>query len=207
MKITILNGNPDAENQSFEGYLAQLSKGLTANGHQVTLLELKDVDIRYCNGCFGCWMKKPGECVIDDDRLEVCRSVINSDFTLWVAPLKMGYPSALLKKIMDKSIPLIHPYPAIVNNGAHHRARYDHYPQLGLLLQRESGIDETDLGIVTQMFSRTALNFKSRLAFAMLTDQPVDQVANAIVHPPESEMTFEAQPGPTGGVRITPPGV
>jgi hypothetical protein len=34
MKITILNGNPDGENQTFEGYLARLTKALTADGPQ-----------------------------------------------------------------------------------------------------------------------------------------------------------------------------
>lgn len=23
--------------------------------------------IEYCRGCFGCWVKKPGECILNDD--------------------------------------------------------------------------------------------------------------------------------------------
>jgi multimeric flavodoxin WrbA len=206
MKISILNGNPDIVNQSFEGYIARLSRTLTAGGHQVTVLDLRDMDIRYCIGCFGCWVKKPGECLVADDAPEVCRAVINSDFMLWAAPLKMGYPGALLKKMMDKTIPLIHPYFAVVNNEAHHRARYEHYPLVGLLLEKELDTDESDIRIVTQMFCRTALNYKSRLVFALTTDQPVEQVAESINHPSKTRVTYTVCPGVTSGVRVSPPG-
>ena len=54
MKITILNGNPDAENSAFDGYLARLSDVLTSDQHEVTILELKEMDIKYCTGCWGC---------------------------------------------------------------------------------------------------------------------------------------------------------
>ena len=66
MKITILNGNPNAHNHGFETYLAQLSQILTAEQHQVTQVNIRDLQISYCIGCFGCWVKKPGECVTAD---------------------------------------------------------------------------------------------------------------------------------------------
>jgi len=109
MKVTILNGNPDHQNIAFDAYLDQLTKNLIADQHQVTRLNLRDMDIHYCIGCFGCWVKTPGECRSADESQVVCRAVISSDFTLWASPLHMGFPSASLKKVMDKSIPLIHP--------------------------------------------------------------------------------------------------
>ena len=135
MRITILNGNPDADKAAFDGYLARLSDALTSDQHEVTILELREMDIKYCTGCWGCWVKTPGECVAADDSHGVCRAVINSDFALWASPVIMGFYSALLKKVTDKFIPLVHPY-AVVNQGeAHHLARYDNYPLMGLLLE------------------------------------------------------------------------
>jgi multimeric flavodoxin WrbA len=61
MHITILNGNPDAANTSFDDYVARLTDALTVSRHSVTLLTLRDMDIRYCIGCFGCWVKRPGQ--------------------------------------------------------------------------------------------------------------------------------------------------
>jgi multimeric flavodoxin WrbA len=56
MKITILNGNPDGQDAQFEGYLAQLVERLEDQQHQVTMLNLRQIDLRYCVGCFGCWV-------------------------------------------------------------------------------------------------------------------------------------------------------
>ena len=134
MNITILNGNPDERSQEFDRYLTNLIDTLQAHGHSITAFTLREMDIRSCNGCFGCWIKTPGECFSPDDGHLIRQAVIRSDFTLWASPLRMGFPSACLKMIMDKSIPLIHPYFVVENNEAHHRPRYGHYPRLGLLL-------------------------------------------------------------------------
>jgi hypothetical protein len=59
-------------------------------------------------------------------------------FVLWAAPLKMGFPSSLLKMALDKHLPLIHPYMLVDHGEAHHRKRYAHYPRIGLLLEKEA---------------------------------------------------------------------
>ena len=205
LNICILNGNSDPQNQPFEDYLSKVSRILAQDQHRVTILTLRDMDLRYCTGCFGCWVKTPGECVTADNGPQVCRTMIRSDFTLWAAPVHMGYPSALLKKVMDKSIPLIHPYFTVDQNEAHHRTRYARYPRLGLLLEKEASTDAADLEIITQMFRRTAINMKSHLAFSRLTDQPAEELARAIL---SAESQFPRQVTrvlPTQGVKIDPP--
>ena len=205
MKITILNGNANRQNNAFDAYLDRLTAALMADRHQVIRLDLRDMDIQYCIGCFGCWVKTPGECRLADESEQVCRAVIDSDFTLWASPLNMGFPSALLKKVMDKSIPLIHPYFVVDHNEAHHRARYARYPRLGLLLEKEADTERDDLHIVTDIFSRTALNLKSRLDFVQLTDQPVEALAAAITTASRPVTKFEERIAATQGVQVTPP--
>ena len=100
MNIVILDGNPDSQNNAFEAYIADLVNALRAKQHEAAVLPLREMDIKYCTGCFGCWVKTPGQCVVRDDSHTVCRAMINSDFTLWAAPLRMGFLSALLKKVM-----------------------------------------------------------------------------------------------------------
>jgi multimeric flavodoxin WrbA len=180
MKVTILNGNPDAGNTTFDAYLERLIEALAAAQHQATTLTLRDMDIKYCTGCWGCWVKTPGECVARDDSADVCRAVINADFVLLASPVTMGLPSALLKKTVEKFLPLIHPYIAVVQGEAHHKARYDEYPLLGLLLEKGPETDNADVQIIADIFSRTALNFKTQLAFAELTSTSADAVAEAI---------------------------
>ena len=78
MKITILNGNPEKENNAFDDYLKDLSDSLESSGHEVTTFTIRDLDIRYCIGCFGCWVKTPGECSAAASSIY---NAINSDIT------------------------------------------------------------------------------------------------------------------------------
>ena len=41
-------------------------------------------------GCFGCWVKTPGECVIKDPMADINRSVVNSDVAVYLAPVVFG---------------------------------------------------------------------------------------------------------------------
>jgi len=205
MKIIIMNGNGNPQNQGFDEYVNRLRAALTAEQHTVTSFTLRDMDIKFCTGCFGCWVKTPGECVVKDASHDVCRAVINSDFLLWAAPLRMGFPDAASKKMMDKSIPLIHPYFVVDHGEAHHRPRYEHYPRIGLLLEKEADTDAEDLRIVSDILSRTVLNMKSRLEFSFTTEQPVDAVTRAIITPTADGVPFDRHLLPLPGVRITPP--
>lgn len=203
MKITILNGNPVSS--SFDSYLVQIKSRLEIEGHTATCLELRDLPLRYCVGCWGCWVKTPGECVARDASLEMDRAVINADFVLWAAPLKMGFPAALLKMANDKHLPLIHPYTVVDQGESHHLKRYAHYPRLGLLVEKEVTTDERDLQIVTDIYCRTALNFKTRLEFSLTTETPADEVADRIAVQNVRPLPLPARLTPTEGGIIHPP--
>ncbi len=118
MKITILNGS--SEPSGFDAYLAHLENALETGGHHVALINLRELKLRFCVGCFNCWVKTPGECAVRDASLDIDRAVINSDFFLCAAPLKMGFPDTLLKMAMDKMIPLLLPYDDVAYGEAHH---------------------------------------------------------------------------------------
>jgi multimeric flavodoxin WrbA len=180
VQITILNGNPDAENAQFDGYLKELSDLLESNKHTVTTFKLRDMDIRYCIGCFGCWVKTPGECFVADGSGDICREYIKSDLVLFASPVIMGFTSALLKKAHEKLLPIIHPYVELVQGEAHHLARYDKYPLMALLLEKGKDTDEEDIEIISDIYRRDTINLKTSFSFTKLTDNPAEEVANEI---------------------------
>ena len=180
MKVVILNGNPDADDRAFDDYLERLSAALTSDGHGVTVFTLREMEIQYCTGCFGCWVKTPGECVVADESRDVRRAAIHADLVLWASPVIMGFYSALLKKAADKYIPLLHPYIVVDQGEAHHLARYDRYPLAGLLLGKGPDTDDEDIAVIADIHRRTALNFKTTVPFVKLTDDPVEEVAREI---------------------------
>jgi len=182
MKITILNGNPDPDNQKFDDYLNNLIKFLELSDNSVVDFKLREMKIRHCRGCFGCWVKTPGQCIYKDDSNDICREYINSDFILFASPLVMGFTSAVLKIAMDKLIPVLHPYIELVDNKeCHHEKRYDkEYPFIGLLIEREDDTNSEDIEIVSDIYVRFAIDFKTSLSFVKQTDIPVQEVSNEI---------------------------
>jgi multimeric flavodoxin WrbA len=180
MKITILNGNPNTDNVKFDNYLKELSDLLKTSKHEVTILQLRDIDVRFCIGCWDCWLKTPGECFVADGSRDICREYINSDLVLFASPVIMGFTSALLKKAHEKLLPLLLPYFELVQNEIHHVARYDKYPLMALLLEKGKDTDEEDIEIISDIYRRDAINFKTSFSFTKLTSNPVEEVSNEI---------------------------
>ena len=180
MKVCVLNGNPNAENTGFDEYLSELKDRLEEKGHVVDLLMLRDMDFRYCVGCFGCWVKTPGRCVTPDASHDTGRRVINSDMLLLASPLSMGFVSSVLKKAQDKFIGLLLPYIELVEGECHHIRRYEHGPYMGVLVEREADTDEEDLEITKDIYERSSLNLKTTLRLFETTERPAVEVADAI---------------------------
>jgi multimeric flavodoxin WrbA len=180
MKVTILNGNPDASNTIFDDYLKKLSEILSSESNQVIIFTLRDMDIKYCRGCWGCWVKTPGECLVEDDTREIRCKFIPSDLVLFASPVRMGFTSALLKRAHERLLPLIHPYLELVDGEVHHIARYDKYPLMALLLEKGEDVDEEDIKIISDIYRRDAINFKTSFCFTKSTSDPLEEVANEI---------------------------
>lgn len=185
MKITILDGNSRAENSIYDDCLEELTESLIASTHTVATLQLRNMDIHYCTGCFGCWVKTPGECALNDDSSDLCREYINSDLVLFASPVIMGFPSALLKKAQEKLICLILPYFELVKNElhhyeVHHSSRYDRYPLIGLLLEKGNDTDSEDIKIISDIYMRLAINFKTSFIFTRILERPVEEIVHEI---------------------------
>ena len=180
MRITLLDGDIAQSGAEFKPYLDTLEKALCDNNCQVTRFRLSEMKIAYCTGCFGCWLKKPGQCVIDDDAGAVRRAMINSDLVLFCSPVSMGMISSALKKTLDRMIGLVLPFMEFVQGELHHRRRYEQYPKLGLILGKYGDTDDEDIQIIEQSFRRLAINFHSTLKVSRLAGAPVAEVVNEI---------------------------
>ena len=85
-----------------------------------------DVEIlHHCIGCFGCWVKTPGECVIKDSYMNMGQQLGKSQELILISKLTYCGVSPFVKNVLDRSIPYISPNFRIVNNEMHHKRRYD----------------------------------------------------------------------------------
>lgn len=180
MKITILNGNHSSGSKKFDTYLNKLVQALAREGHEIEKLDLKNMKINHCLGCWDCWVKTPGKCVIKDDTYNICRASINADFLIFASPVMVGFISSLLKRTMDRLIPLIHPYQSVRHGESHHIERYAKYPDIGLLLEKSKETADEDIEIINQGFERFRRNFFAQLRLTAVTDSPVKEVSDAI---------------------------
>jgi len=160
MKITFIDGS-ESDYPKPE-FAMQFATKLREKGHQVDFFKIANMKINFCNGCWSCWWKTPGECPQKDDMPEIYRSYLKSDLVLHFSPLSVGFISSKLKTINDRSVPLVHPYIQIVNGECHHQPRYEKYPAFGVIVDPVDS-DSEDVSIVKELYERLTLNLKSQL--------------------------------------------
>ena len=93
-----------------------------------TLIEIDGNDVLPCLGCFGCWIKTPGECVIKDEAVEINRKIISSEVVIYITPVVFGQYSYNMKNVVDRGLGKNLPFFKKFNGRTGHPGRYDKYP-------------------------------------------------------------------------------
>jgi multimeric flavodoxin WrbA len=171
-----LNGNPKPS--GFDDYLGRFTQAIAQQGHAAERIDLRDLNLRYCVGCWACWWKSPGVCALKDDMAALYPKLVNADLVLWASPLIVGSVSALLKKVQDRFIPTIHPYIELVDGECHHRHRYPHNADLGVIVEPTAEDTDADLAITLDLFQRFSRNTRTRFRLFVTTATPVAEVAH-----------------------------
>ena len=120
MRILVLNGSPKKKSDTFRLTDAFL-KGLNRrHEHEVHIINVIEKDIAPCRGCFGCWQRLDGHCVIHDDQNAILDLYRSADVIIWSFPLYCyGMPSHL-KAVLDRTIPLVKMNMVEVNGRVQH---------------------------------------------------------------------------------------
>jgi len=157
-RALILDGDLD-DGTMTRGAGEVASDALRRGGWQVTGLPLREIEIAPCLGCFGCWMKTPGVCVIDDAGRDVARRMVQSDLLVYLTPLTFGGFSSELKKAIDRSIPNLSPFFRLVRGEVHHARRYARYPRLvGIAVSADGKADPDEEELFDTLVRRNAIN-------------------------------------------------
>ena len=176
MKAVLLDGSLNGEPGA--SHVRGLVTGeLEARGWEVQPFTLRELEIRPCIGCFGCWVQTPGQCLMDDAAREIAPAVINSDLVIYLTPVTFGGYSSELKKALDRNICLILPFFTKIGGEIHHKPRYDRYPRLlGLGLLPEA--DAESERIFKTLVGRNALNMHApaHAVGVILGCQPTDEM-------------------------------
>ena len=127
MDILVLNGSPKGERSNTFKITTAFLDGLSSKQrHNINIVHICEREIHHCRGCFNCWTKTPGSCVIKDDMGKLLEQYINADLIIWSFPLYyFGMPS-IIKAFLDRTLPTSLPYMSINEDGTtSHPPRYD----------------------------------------------------------------------------------
>lgn len=125
MKVLVLNGSPKGERSNTYRLTGAFLDGLRqVQQAEVEVLEVGKLHLLPCRGCFACWSKTPGKCVLQDDMAGVIEKILAADVLIWSFPLYyFGIPGQL-KLLIDRQLPMSLPFMTDNASGGH-PSRYD----------------------------------------------------------------------------------
>ena len=106
-------------------------------------------DIHHCVGCFGCWVKTPGKCVIHDGYEGTGMDLGKCTELILISRCCYGSVSPFVKIVQDRAISYIHPDFVIRNGEMHHKRRYKNMITLSAYFYGED---------ITEIEKETAIN-------------------------------------------------
>lgn len=102
MKIVVINGSPKGKGSNTNVMVQAFLKGALEAGAETINIFLAEKDIKHCKGCHICWTKGPGQCITNDDMLEVLLSMSGANVIAFATPVYFGNISGMLKVFMDR---------------------------------------------------------------------------------------------------------
>jgi len=129
-KIVVFDGGPRTIKLSKTSFMVNnFIEGAKEAGANVEYFKLKDYDIHDCSGCYTCWTKTPGECIYKDDMTMLRKKYREADLVVFASPLYIFNVTGILKRFMDRLLPVLKPYMLLDEQG--YIKHPDRYPELG----------------------------------------------------------------------------
>lgn len=106
MKVLVLNGSPKKENSDTMHITRAFLNGMMETAHhEIQMIHVIDRHIEFCSGCLAC-MRNGGVCRHNDDMRSILEQILESDLLLFSFPLYCYGMPAMLKNLIDRTLPL-----------------------------------------------------------------------------------------------------
>ena len=137
----------------------------------IEFIDLSKLKIANCVGCFGCWTKTPGKCVIRDDAVQVYPRIAASDRLMYVSRVRYGSYDTIMKTMLERAIPVQQAFIRLHHGETHHVQRDVALKEAVVVGYGNLSAEEQD--IFRQLIARNAnnMNFTQyRVVFAQEQD-------------------------------------
>lgn len=109
MRVLVLNGSPRGERSNTLRLTTAFLSGFPSDT-ETEIAHLNSLNIKPCMGCFSCWTKTFGECVLNDDMQTLYPKIAAADVIIESFPLYFfGMPS-VFKAVTDRCLPFMKTY-------------------------------------------------------------------------------------------------
>ncbi|MCM1055265.1 MAG: flavodoxin family protein [Bacteroides sp.] len=147
MKILLINGSPRVEKSNTLNISRAFISGFS--DCETEEIALSKLSVAPCKGCFSCWGRTAGSCVIKDDMDMLRLKILLSDIIVESFPLYFfGMPSQM-KAMTDRCLPMMLPYGGGVGaNGGKplfHELRDEEMEKKRLVVISSCGYAETEV--------------------------------------------------------------
>lgn len=129
---------------------------LSLDNSYTEFIDLSALKISNCIGCFGCWTKTPGKCVIRDDAVNVYPKIAASSRVLYISKIKYGSYDTVMKTMLERSIPVQQAFIRLIQGETHHVQR-SVVPKQATIIGY-GNISDEEKEIFTQLIQRNARN-------------------------------------------------
>lgn len=127
--------------------------------------------IRPCVGCFGCWTKTPGRCVVHDGYDETPRLIHEADEVVVMTRYTYGGFSPFVKNVFDRAIGVVLPYFELAEGEMHHRRRYPEEKTVTVHF-RGANLSEKDRMDGVRYVAAMCRNLRGRMGDVTFTECP-----------------------------------
>lgn len=119
--------------------------------------------VKPCGGCFGCWVKTPGKCVIKDSDSDFAVTMPHVQEIIVISQLVFGGLSPNVKAVLDRSIGFILPFFNNVGGEMHHKQRYKKRPSLRYMFYADL-IPDGEKTTAERLIKANAVNLGAKTA-------------------------------------------
>ena len=124
MKVLMINGSSNKNGCTYTA-LQEVATTLEKEGVEVEIIQLGNLSLRDCSGCFGC--KDTGKCVFEDLVNEVIEKAKTCDGFIFGTPVYYGHPTGRILSFLDRAF------------FAGHKA-FEYKPGSSVIISRRSGM-------------------------------------------------------------------
>ena len=123
-------------------------------------VDLSQAKVANYVGCFGCWTKTPGRCVIRDEATKIYPLIAESDRVIYVSRLAYGGYDLPMKKMLERAIPIQQAFIRLVDGETHHVQRAVAPKEALIVAYGEYPAEERELFL--ELVTRNAKNMNSK---------------------------------------------